>query len=92
MSAHTPGPWTVIGKQGYAVWCGNEILTSAMRGNTISPATAHANARLIAAAPELLSLLQAWVAGCGDEHFSTKQECRELIQRSGNVIAKALGK
>lgn len=41
---------------------------------------------------ELLAALQAWVAGCGDEHFSTKDECRKLIERSGILIAKALGK
>lgn len=34
-----------------------------------------------------IALLRAWVAGCGDEHFSTKDECRELLQRSGDFLA-----
>lgn len=36
---------------------------------------------------EAVSLLRAWVAGCGDEHFSTKEQCRELLQRSGEFLA-----
>lgn len=34
-----------------------------------------------------ISLLRAWVAGCGDERFSTKEQCRELLQRSGDYLA-----
>ena len=36
---------------------------------------------------EAVALLRAWVAGCGDEHFSTKEQCRELLQRSGDFLA-----
>jgi hypothetical protein len=37
---------------------------------------------------ELIRLLRAWVAGCGDEHFSTKDECRELLERSSDILSK----
>ncbi len=37
---------------------------------------------------QAVALLRAWVAGCGDEHFSTKEQCRELLQRSGNFLAE----
>lgn len=36
---------------------------------------------------QAITLLRAWVAGCGDEHFSTKDQCRELLQRSGDYLA-----
>lgn len=34
-----------------------------------------------------IALLRAWVAGCGDEHFSTKEQCRELLKQSGDYLA-----
>jgi hypothetical protein len=34
-----------------------------------------------------ISLLRAWVAGCGDEHFSTKEQCRDLLKQSGDYLA-----
>ena len=34
-----------------------------------------------------IALLRAWVAGCGDEHFSTKDQCRDLLLRSGDFLA-----
>ena len=35
-----------------------------------------------------IQLLRAWTAGCGDEHFSTKEQCRDLIAASGQFLAK----
>ena len=34
-----------------------------------------------------ITLLRAWIAGCGDEHFSTKEQCRELLDASGQFLA-----
>jgi hypothetical protein len=34
-----------------------------------------------------VALLRAWVAGCGDEHFSTKDQCRDLLERSSRLLA-----
>lgn len=41
---------------------------------------------------ELLTNLQGWVAGCGDEHFSTQEECLDLLNRSGELIARILSR
>ena len=35
-----------------------------------------------------IALLRAWVAGCGDEHFSTKEQCRELMNSSATFLQK----
>ena len=35
-----------------------------------------------------IDLLRAWAAGCGDEHFSTKEQCRTLINASGEFFKK----
>lgn len=34
-----------------------------------------------------IALLRAWVAGCGDERFSTKEQVKELIDASGDFLA-----
>ena len=62
MSAHTPGPWK---ESEWAVWAGDEMVVDCgipMLG--MSPESAIANARLIAAAPDLLEQLESlkeWV-------------------------------
>jgi hypothetical protein len=58
---HTPGPWTVEGTQIYAPW-GDKRRVIAKTGQTYAwgdgYAMAEADARLIAAAPDLLAALQ----------------------------------
>lgn len=36
--------------------------------------------------PQAIALLRAWVAGCGDEAFSSKDQCRELRERSAAFL------
>jgi DNA-binding NarL/FixJ family response regulator len=58
--AHTPGPWRVIAdhEDDRDIFAANELLATAYDMNGSSPKqTAEANARLIAAAPELLEAL-----------------------------------
>jgi hypothetical protein len=51
MSAkHTPGPWSLIGKGGTAVWAGDEIIAQ-MNGARAYHSIARANAQMMAAAP-----------------------------------------
>jgi hypothetical protein len=55
--AHTPGPWTLIGKQGTAIWAGDEIIASCNGARSFHK-IARANAQMMAAAPDLLEALQ----------------------------------
>jgi hypothetical protein len=78
---HTPAPWvTIEGGRGYT------ITTQESRGISIK----EANARLIAAAPELLDILQKLV----DADFGSKgwTDSLEVIARQARLtIAKARG-
>ena len=68
MSKHTPGPWEIEeyldfgdeywygGNQGFTIHAGPAVLGSTNKGDIPK---AQANARLIAAAPELLAALKA---------------------------------
>ena len=56
MAKFTQGPWELIGKQGTAIWAGNRIIAHMSDPRSNKP-EARANARLMAAAPEMLELL-----------------------------------
>lgn len=81
-TAHTPGPWTV--RKSLA---GTQVLhiTSAVR-ETIAAVNSDADARLIAAAPELLAILQDFASSPYIEMHHPK---RLGIARA--AIAKATG-
>ena len=85
MSAHTPGPWTVVaidwGETGNARLELKEIQRTGM-----------ADARLIAAAPDLLAALQALVAeldGPGKPYSSDSYAPPQFIETARAAIAKA---
>ncbi|MGE5747314.1 MAG: hypothetical protein ACM33U_08635 [Solirubrobacterales bacterium] len=104
MSAHTPGPWTTRGAQRgpdadigiVAPGCAGVIAEcfEEFRGRGVrTPMEAEANARLIAAAPELLEVARAAVlelttVGIGHGHTHSVDVVRQL-QRA---IAKAEGR
>ena len=92
---HTPGPWNDLGD---CTICstkinkyGNFIITQCQRENTEED---KANAKLIAAAPELHEWLQAVVSQgeaqlkCGDSHVTLSRNTLDLIKKS---IAKVQG-
>ena len=92
MSAHTPGPWEVVDGRRIGV-----ILPNAIGGGydshciAVTQESAHinaeANARLIAAAPELLEALKAI-----KDHPNTRYEVEaQLGESTWNAIAKAEG-
>ena len=94
MSAHTPGPWTSRGTCIYGSGAKVAEVPSRLTtpGATLFPVEATANARLIAAAPELLDALKAF---CGD--YESKQETRDIsltaaYQHALTIIAKAEGR
>ena len=73
MTKHTPGPWTTNprgedGAEVYALasvaWCGIASTHGASGSQVIRAAEAQANARLIAAAPDLLRGLEAMIGLC----------------------------
>lgn len=97
--AHTPGEWTVTGPNGYL----NQIGIGIDTGRGISPIAAaygageevKANARLIAAAPELLDACQAmaeWDAREQDHavDFAERTKmCIAAFDKARAAIAKA---
>ncbi len=97
MSKHTPGPWSVFTRDGYATYirATNEggktdtfVIASCecatIRKYFPTRVEAEANARLISAAPELLAALKNFV----DVDYYTERE-RLAIARA--AIAKATG-
>ncbi len=87
---HTPGKWAVIGTSGYL----NQISIGIQHENHIDPIAvafgigvqAKANAHLIAAAPEMLALLQRFIDHANNEVFSYPPgalcELRRLIAKT----------
>jgi len=93
MNAHTPGPWfcgrALRGGQECIVGDGDSVVCF-MPDRTIGCTFIPANARLIAAAPELLEALQDIAAdkcGCGHPHCNRCARDRDLAA----LIAKATG-
>ena len=83
MSAkHTPGPWHTAGDQGVQIRSQRDQIAKVwtMRGNEWK-----ANARLIAAAPELLEALIE-LADCGAEAWGEDRPCVRIARAA---IAKA---
>ena len=90
MTKHTPGPWMPVQKANGA-FCRHPAIISD-KGQVAnatwadSETTTDANARLIAAAPELLSQLEFAVALLKPMFGHTAQ-----VERMENAIAKATG-
>ena len=81
MSKHTPGPWHTAGEQGVQIRGAKDQIAKVwtMRGNEWK-----ANARLIAAAPDLLEALQDMVS----DHASLSDATLAFARAA---IAKAAG-
>lgn len=86
---HTPGPWR---RQGYSVNAGGVTVRQSIRPSAQSASVQEAlheqriaNARLIAAAPEMLQLLREFIDGCDTTDKGVYQglvdDGRELIAR-----------
>jgi hypothetical protein len=95
-TAHTPGPWRVMvsitGKGSELHIISETRIHLASAGWLEGSAEERANARLIAAAPELLECLQECIEWIDDEQRGVKELRRPgSIMRARKVIAKALG-
>lgn len=107
MSAHTPGPWQahpaaqhyglsiqITGPHGHPLAsCGVHNGMSRACENAPSLLEAESNARLIAAAPELLAalhdVLDAFQACIGLEAFAEFEASNDAVIRAESAIAKA---
>lgn len=94
---HTPGPWYRSPNGDYITDSNNCYVAQVTGASELAKPTAHANARLIAAAPEMLDALKALtlvVETLG--HLGLAKECSyDLIKNAEYgryVIAKATGK
>jgi len=91
LSQHTPGPWTVDGNH-FQIWANDGENAVASVYSTASPepmaSEARANARLIAAAPDLLAALEDSLTvirlmGCDMSNFSNS--CAALARAKGGA-------
>ena len=91
---HTPGPWDVAQGNGREVFAREFPVAYAYDGTTGKPTgddipeRAQANARLIAAAPELLEALEAITA---TSTLQTTEAFTAAIKRAEAAIRKAKG-
>lgn len=81
MSKHTPGPWR---RQGAIIW-GKEIQREVARVKTFpgEPLQDNANARLVAASPELLAACKLLLSCCG--YVVDVSGCECAIYETGEV-------
>lgn len=91
---HTPGPWEIHQRwpnyHGAEIRAGNISLAD-LRCNGHNERHGEANARLIAAAPELLDALQKLVAFMADDEPYDDPISATLFDKAINAIAKAIG-
>jgi len=97
MSVHTPGPWRYAGHGGTHVLDSNgRCIGDAPQPHGMPPEEGEANARLIAAAPELLAALERLAGSleaCAEE-FRRRNMAEEDLALDGlevaySIIAKA---
>jgi hypothetical protein len=99
MNTHTPGPWAQAQYSPADVVAGEKIMVASARYglNDVSREQAIANARLIAAAPELLAavrglLICVWPRGDAetlDAYETRTAMLKDQIARADAAIAKA---
>jgi hypothetical protein len=97
MSKHTPGPWTAIRDEARvgrgALVIGSQHATLAvLTGSPAAPGVC-ADARLIAASPDLLEACQKMLrAAWGEDHERTGAALRDAEKSMRAAIAKAEGR
>lgn len=95
MAKHTPGPWEVgEGKMSLMVYCddslGSRVADLSNSGHGITIEQDKANVRLIAAAPEMFSVLERLLDYIDREGPAAKewQAINALCDEGGAIIAK----
>lgn len=87
---HTPGPWKATGYKQLVV-NGSDGVTLAMHPGTGSLETVQANARLIAAAPDLLAALVAVYEACQTKDYRDPLTHAAIADIARAPIARATG-
>jgi hypothetical protein len=88
---HTPGPWSIFSDRADRTTIGSRIARICdMHGKDPAFYTDEdaANARLIAASPELLEALERWISMALN---SGLEGCDEILEQAEAAIAKAKG-
>ena len=97
MNKHTPGPWMVLGKGVYTDYLPSHQIVYQFH-QSATDEEAEANARLIAAAPDLLEAAKDVLAdhkervstpNCGPQDQPNRTECMDALRAA---IAKATEK
>lgn len=98
-TTHTPGPWFIPrapltrgGSGDTSVWAlGGDVIISESPSRSLSLEGRRANARLIAAAPELLDALKALSDKCSS-HLGDSEWCvSDEVSDAQAIIRKATG-
>ena len=93
-TTHTPAPWGIeIAADGMNKWVGcprYSVATIAELPNKVNIGEADANARLIAAAPELLEALTN-LCGLAEKRPGSLHEYKAAVDSARAAIAKATG-
>lgn len=92
MPSPTPGPWRVSTQESHGskvvapsaqaasvAWCGAGFVSSIQGSYSIGADEAAANARLIAAAPDMLDLLEGWLAMDASKTGEIAQKTQALL-------------
>lgn len=89
MSTHTPGPWYVRGDQGQLLWCdARHIYAPEASNRCVDAKVSLADARLMAAAPDLLAACTT-VLDALEFHYPSMHHSIGVLR---SAIAKATGK
>ncbi len=90
MSKHTAGPWRIGMKPGPMIYGPHGEQVADLRAAMVPTAEGNADARLIAAAPELLAALQAFAALYSGDSY-TPDEWNAAVRAARAAIRKATG-
>lgn len=77
MSKHTPGPWRAV-----ICYPGSYIDVPHIESKDLSPEETNANLRLMACAPEMLTMLKHVINYLGPNSYGLRTEIEALIQRA----------
>lgn len=92
---HSRGPWAIIGtpdmKGNLWIHSGQSVIASVQDNYNNNPKMVAANARLIAAAPSLLTALQGLLATCELNTDEMEDETRTAIRAAQDAVRNARG-